>query len=184
MKIIAINGSPQPNGTTVTLLERAMKGARSRGAETKRVDLYRLNYKGCVSCFYCKRKDKPHGTCAVRDDLSPILTELKEADALLLGTPIYFDNITSGTVAFLERFLFSNYIWRGDSRLSPARSYTFPPSCTARVGSAPHCLSHTSSAGSVSDLLGIAANAAPTCAFGHKIRTAPSGSPASPPQWL
>ena len=136
MKIIAINGSPRPNGNTVTLLERAMEGARSQGAGTKRVDLYRLNYKGCVSCFYCKRKDKPHGTCAVRDDLSPILMELKEADALLLGTPIYFDNITSGTVAFLERFLFSNYIWRGDSRLSPARSYTLPPSCTAPAGQA------------------------------------------------
>ena len=99
MKIIAINGSPRPNGNTVTLLERAMKGARSRGAETKRVDLYRLNYKGCVSCFYCKRKDKPHGTCAVRDDLSPILTELKETDALLLRSPIYYDNITSGMAA-------------------------------------------------------------------------------------
>lgn len=111
MKIIAVNGSPRPNGNTVTLLERAMEGARSQGAETKRIDLYRLNYKGCVSCFYCKRKDKPHGTCAVRDELSPILTELKEADALLLGTPIYFDNITSGAVAFLERFLFSNYIY-------------------------------------------------------------------------
>ena len=111
MKILAVNGSPRPNGNTVTLLERAMEGARSQGAETKRIDLYRLNYKGCVSCFYCKRKDKPHGTCAVRDDLSPVLTELKEADALLLGSPIYYDNITSGMVAFLERFLFSNYIY-------------------------------------------------------------------------
>lgn len=111
MKSIAVNGSPRPNGNTATLLERAVEGVRSLGAETKRIDLYRLNYKGCVSCFYCKRKDKPRGICAVRDDLSPILTELKAADVLLLGSPIYYDNITSGMTAFLERFLFSNYIY-------------------------------------------------------------------------
>lgn len=111
MKVIVINGSPRPKGNTVALLEHAMEGARSQGAETKRIDLYRLNFKGCVSCFYCKRKDKPHGFCAVRDELTPVLIELKEADALLLGSPIYYDNITSGMAAFLERFLFSNYIY-------------------------------------------------------------------------
>ena len=112
--VIAVNGSPRMNGNTATLLEHAMEGARSRRADTKRIDLYRLNYKGCISCFYCKRKDKPHGICALRDDLKPVLNELKEAEALLLGSSIYFDNITSGMAAFLERFLFSNYIYSGE----------------------------------------------------------------------
>lgn len=40
-------------------------GAKSQGAETRRIDLCSLNYKGCLSCFYCKRKDKSHGICAV-----------------------------------------------------------------------------------------------------------------------
>lgn len=111
MKVIVINGSPRRNGNTATLLEHAIDGIRSQGAETKRIDLYRLNFKGCVSCFYCKRKDKPHGFCAARDELTPVLAELREADALLLGSPIYYDNITSGMAAFLERFLFSNYIY-------------------------------------------------------------------------
>lgn len=111
MKVLAVNGSPRKNGNTVALLKQAMDGAKSQGAETRRIDLYSMNYKGCISCFYCKRKDKPHGICAVRDDLTPILAELKETDILLLGSPIYYDNITSGMVAFLERFLFSNYIY-------------------------------------------------------------------------
>ena len=111
MKVLAINGSPRKSGNTAALLKQAMDGAKSQGAETRRIDLYSMNYKGCISCFYCKRKDKPHGICAVRDDLTPILAELKETDILLLGSPIYYDNITSGMVAFLERFLFSNYIY-------------------------------------------------------------------------
>ena len=60
MKVIAINGSPRKNGNTAALLEHAMNGCRSQGAQTKRIDLYHLNYKGCMSCFFCKRKDTPH----------------------------------------------------------------------------------------------------------------------------
>lgn len=111
MNVIAVNGSPRKNGNTAALLKQAMDGAKSQGAETRRIDLYSLNYKGCISCFYCKRKDKSHGICAVKDELTSVLAELKETDILLLGSPIYYDNITSGMAAFLERFLFSNYIY-------------------------------------------------------------------------
>lgn len=111
MKIIAINGSPRSNGNTAALLDQALAGARAQGAETQRVDLYRLNYRGCVSCFHCKRKDQPHGFCAMKDELSPLLEQLKKADAVIFGAPIYYNNIASGMVAFLERFLFSNYIY-------------------------------------------------------------------------
>lgn len=114
MNVIAINGSPRKNGNTVTLLKEALKGAESQGTQTQQIDLYDLKYKGCVSCFYCKRKDCPHGTCAMRDDLSPLLEKLKAADAVIFGSPIYYDNITSGMTAFLERFLFSNYIYSED----------------------------------------------------------------------
>lgn len=111
MRVLAVNGSPRKNGNTAALLEHALSGARSRGAEGRRVDLYDLRYRGCVSCFYCKRKDRPHGTCALRDDLSPLLAEIRESDAVIFGSPIYYDNITSGMATFLERLLFSNYIY-------------------------------------------------------------------------
>lgn len=114
MNIIAINGSPRKNGNTAELLRHALAGAASCGANTKRIDLYDLSYKGCVSCFYCKRKDRHHGICALQDELSPVLTELKEADGIIFGSPIYYDNISSGMSAFLERFLFSNYIYSED----------------------------------------------------------------------
>ena len=89
-------------------------GAQAAGAETKMISLYPLQYRGCVSCFYCKRKDKEHGTCIIKDDLTPVIEELKQADAIIWGSPIYFYNITSALQALFERFLFSNYIYNKD----------------------------------------------------------------------
>ena len=92
MTIIGINGSPRKKWNTATLLTKALEGAASQGADTELVHLYDLDYKGCISCFACKIIDGPHnGRCAVKDDLSPILKKIEdEADAIILGSPIYF----------------------------------------------------------------------------------------------
>ncbi len=111
MKIIAINGSPRKNKNTVTLLNKALEGAKSQGSEIELINLYDLKYRGCISCFACKRKDGEHGKCAMNDDLTPVLEKLKTADAIIFGSPIYNMNITSGISALLERFIFSNVIY-------------------------------------------------------------------------
>lgn len=110
-KLIAINGSPRRNWNTAELLKQAMQGAQDAGAETELVNLYALNYKGCTSCFACKLKSRPHGSCAMKDDLSPVLERVKEADAVVFGSPIYFMNLSAGMIAFIERLFFSNYIY-------------------------------------------------------------------------
>lgn len=115
MKIIAINGSPRKNKNTATLLKKAVEGVQSEDSEVELINLYDLNYKGCISCFYCKRKDKKKGTCIIKDDLSPVLEKIKEADGLILASPIYYFNMTSGMMAFLERLLFSNYLYKFDN---------------------------------------------------------------------
>ena len=51
MKVMAINGSPRKKWNTATLLDKALEGAASQGAETELIHLYDLNYKGCISCF-------------------------------------------------------------------------------------------------------------------------------------
>ena len=108
MNIIAINGSPRKNWNTATLLEKALEGAASRGAKTTLIHLYDLNYKGCHSCFACKKKDgKSYGTCAVNDDVSPILRKIREVDGLILGSPIYFGTVSGEMKSFMERLLFS-----------------------------------------------------------------------------
>ena len=111
MKIMAIIGSLRRAENTARLLHKALEAAASLGAEPEYIDLYPLKYKGCLSCFYCKRKDKEHGVCIVKDDLAPVLERAKQADALLFGSPIYFMNLTSGMQTFLERFFFSQYIY-------------------------------------------------------------------------
>ena len=113
-KLIAINGSPRKNWNTAELLKHAMQGAQDAGAETELVNLYALNYKGCTSCFACKLKSRPHGSCAMKDDLSPVLERVKEADAIIFGSPIYFMNLSAGMIAFIERLFFSNYIYSNE----------------------------------------------------------------------
>jgi multimeric flavodoxin WrbA len=108
MKLMGFNGSPRKKKwNTITLLENALQGARSSGAETELVQLYDLSFSGCISCFSCKKLDrKEDGVCAVEDDLSPVLNRVKEADALIIGTPVYYGSESAATRALLERLCF------------------------------------------------------------------------------
>lgn len=116
MKIMAVNGSPRKSWNTATLLKKALKGAASQGADTELVHLYDLAFTGCTSCFACKvRGGKSYGRCAVRDGLAPVLKKVTEADGLILGSPIYFGNVSGEMRSFLERLLF------------PYFTYTDPP---------------------------------------------------------
>lgn len=112
MNILAVNGSPRKNGNTATLLTKAIEGAVSKGAATELIHLYDLSYKGCVSCFSCKLKGgKSYGKCAYQDDLTPVLENVENADALILGSPIYFGNVTGQMRAFIERMAFQYLVY-------------------------------------------------------------------------
>jgi multimeric flavodoxin WrbA len=107
MKIIAVNGSPRKTWNTAMLLQKALEGAASRGAQAELIHLYDLNFTGCKSCFSCKTKDgKSYGKCATQDDLTPILKKLEETDAIILGSPIYLGGVTGAMKSFIERLVF------------------------------------------------------------------------------
>ena len=107
MKVIAINGSPRKNWNTDILLKKSLDGAASAGAETEMVYLYDLKFRGCVSCLACKLQKEPRpNRCVLRDDLTAILDRVHEADAVILGSPIYFSEVTGEMRSFFERFLF------------------------------------------------------------------------------
>jgi multimeric flavodoxin WrbA len=117
MKAIAINGSPRTKWNTATLLEKALEGAASEGAETEIIHLYELNFKGCISCFACKLKDgKSYGECAMNDELTPVLKKLKDADAVILGSPIYLGNSTGEMRSFMERYIFPFLVYSENLR--------------------------------------------------------------------
>ena len=71
------------------------------------IHLYDLNYKGCISCFACKLKGgSSYGKCTAKDELTPILEKIDEANAIILGSPIYFARVTGEMRSFMERLLF------------------------------------------------------------------------------
>lgn len=114
MNLIAINGSPRKNNNTHTLLQHAMEGAKSKGANSELFHLYDLNYKGCTSCFACKLKGgKSYANCAMQDDLKDVLQKIKSTDAVIIGSPIYFGMTTGEVRSFLERLMFPYLAYDG-----------------------------------------------------------------------
>jgi|WetSurMetagenome_2_1015567.scaffolds.fasta_scaffold314063_2 multimeric flavodoxin WrbA len=110
--VFAVNGSPRKKWNTAMMLEHALSGAASAGAETELVHLYDLNFKGCLSCFACKLKGgKSYGKCAVMDDLTPVLEKITRADAIILGSPIYFGTVSGEMRSFMERLLFPYLVY-------------------------------------------------------------------------
>ena len=116
MKIIAVNGSPRKGWNTEKMLQSALNGATSQGAQTQLIRLYDLNFKGCKSCLACKRIGAQR-KCYVKDELTPVLEELSNADAVIFGSPIYFMELTGVMHSFLERFYFP-FVTYGTERKS------------------------------------------------------------------
>ena len=114
-KVIILNGSPRKNFNTAKMLKEAQKGAEAAGAQTEFINLYDINYKGCVSCLACKRKgNTTNGLCAYNDDLRPILEKCLNADAIIMGSPIYFSYPTGELRSFMERLLFAAHSYMVD----------------------------------------------------------------------
>ncbi len=112
MKVTAINGSPRKTWNTAQMLESALTGSRDAGADTKLVHLIDLSFKGCTSCFACKRLGGPsYGKCAMRDDLTSVLEDVWDSDALIIGSPVYFGDVTADLRAFLERLCFAGLMY-------------------------------------------------------------------------
>ncbi|MFC2018006.1 flavodoxin family protein [Chloroflexota bacterium] len=116
MSVLAINGSPRKEWNTATLLNKTLEGAASQGQEIELIHLYDLDFRGCKSCFACKKRGgKSYGRCAAKDSLTPVLEKVQEANALILGSPLYFGSVTGEMKSFIERLLF------------PYLTYTDPP---------------------------------------------------------
>ena len=113
-KIVAVNAGPRKGWNTDTLIDEAIKGAESAGAEVQKFDLFRLEkYTGCVSCFGCK-KEKNKGHCVCRDGLTPVLDAIREADGLIIGSPNYLGELTASFRALYERLVFQNLTYSMD----------------------------------------------------------------------
>ena len=100
MKAVAINGSPRKGGNTEQMLNIVLDTIKKSGIETKLIQIGGTNIHGCRGCWACAKIK--NGKCAFNDDiLNELLDEVYSADALILGTPSYFADMTPELKAFI-----------------------------------------------------------------------------------
>ena len=101
MKVIAINCSPRQKGSTATLLHHLEKRLTEKGHDVEFVPLYDLQFKGCKACQACQKKGGP--ICAIKDELIPVLEAMEQADAIILGSPVYIGLVTGCAKSLIDR---------------------------------------------------------------------------------
>jgi putative NADPH-quinone reductase len=105
-KVVAIVGSYRKGGTVDGAVDAVLAGARERGAETSKIFLLDQHIEYCRNCRACTQTEgEARGECAIHDDMAAILDEIDRADALILGSPVNFYNVTAVFRTFLERLL-------------------------------------------------------------------------------
>jgi multimeric flavodoxin WrbA len=99
MKALGIVGSPRKRGNTEILTAHCLGAIAEEGLETEMIRLAGLDIHGCRGCDYCHEND----SCMIRDDVPPIYERMREADAYIIASPVYFGSATSLVKALLER---------------------------------------------------------------------------------
>ncbi|WP_372649500.1 flavodoxin family protein [Draconibacterium sp.] len=113
MKVVAINGSPRRNGNTSLLIEETFKIFRAEGIETEVIQLGNKPVHGCTACGKCREiQDRK---CHIKNDLLNLCIEkMIEADGIILGTPVYFADVSTEIKALID---VAGYVTRGNGHL-------------------------------------------------------------------
>lgn len=102
MLAVAVNGSPRKGGNTALLLDAALAPLKAAGWETEHLSLRGTGIKGCQACYRCA--ELQNGRCVFDNDgFNDIMQRLIAADAILLGSPTYFTDVTAEMKALLDR---------------------------------------------------------------------------------
>lgn len=100
MKVVGVAGSTRPKGNTLLLVEEALSVCRDEGLETELINLAERRVDDCTVCHYCSRHP---GLCCQTDDLPSIYQSLKNADAVVLASPVYYSSITGKMKSLIDR---------------------------------------------------------------------------------
>ena len=100
MKIIGFSGSPRKEGNTAWAINTILEGAKEKGAETQSWNSGGIDIKPCRSCFGCKQGDKG---CVINDDMQTLYSAMADADALVLGSPVYMGQMSAQAKTFTDR---------------------------------------------------------------------------------
>ena len=108
MKAIAIVGSPRKEGNTEILARHTLKAIEEEGLRTELISLAGLDIKPCTACEVCRKEER----CPIQDDLWPIYIKMKQADAIILASPVQFGSATPSIKALMDRTGYIAY-WNG-----------------------------------------------------------------------
>jgi len=104
MKVLMISGSRNPQGKTATMAEAVLKGAAQAGAQCERVFLPELKVERCRQCNDTGWGDcREKGTCVIEDDFAALVAKIRQADAVVFATPVYFGDLSESLRAFTDR---------------------------------------------------------------------------------
>ena len=104
MRVLGIMGSPRIKGNTDLLLDEALSGAKSEGAEVEKLVVDKLNIAPCREYYGCVK----YGNCVIRDDMDAIYPKLLDADVVIIASPMFFYGLTSQAKALIDR---SQALW-------------------------------------------------------------------------
>ncbi|MBV7274430.1 flavodoxin family protein [Clostridium sp. PL3] len=100
MKIIGIIASPRKEGNTAWIVNKILEGAKEQGAEVQSFNFSDLDIKPCQGCNGCKQSTRG---CIINDDMQKLYDAIENADALVLGSPIYMGQMSAQAKIFTDR---------------------------------------------------------------------------------
>ncbi len=99
MKILGISGSPRKDGNTDFIIDEVLKGANEAGAEIELISVAEKEIKPCEACDYCTE----HKKCKFDDDAAFFFEKMQGADGIVMGSPVYFGNVTAQIKSLIDR---------------------------------------------------------------------------------
>ncbi len=99
MKVIGIVGSPRANGNTEFMVKTTLEKIESENIETELITLYDKDINFCVGCDACKKSNE----CVIDDDMAELTEKVKEADGIIMSSPVYFGDMTGLAKTFIDR---------------------------------------------------------------------------------
>lgn len=99
MKVLGIMGSPRMKGNTDLLLDEALKGAASQGAETEKLLVDKLDLTACKEYYACLND----GKCVIKDDMDDIYDKLLGADVIIVASPMFFYTVSAQLMVLISR---------------------------------------------------------------------------------
>nr|MBU1328040.1 flavodoxin family protein [Candidatus Omnitrophota bacterium] len=116
MKVLGINGSPRIGGNIDILLDKVLEGAESKGADIEKIVLNKLKFVPCQEC----EEMTYDGSCLIKDGMQEVYKKIKEADAVIFASPIFFGSLSAQAKMMIDRF---QCAWRAKYILKKDNGY-------------------------------------------------------------